>query len=555
MYKLKLSVVIITILSMFVAEHVFSQQLIPYRKDSKWGFCTADKKQVVKPAFERVEFYENGLARVVNQSRFGVIDETGKELIPCVYRDLKLPSEGMLAVKNEKFECGYVDVNNKTVIPFAYDYASSFYTGAACVKSKTGDCFLIDKTGKKLQSSPGWSKVTDKNKIPAELNTSVFYESNENQLVVKGYTCISKKNEKGELKQYLATADGKQIGQKGYKYIDLEYYRTNPFIKAYDDEKARVYFLLDKDGKEITPGSSNEFSDFSFGAACNANWIIDSTGKVLLESTKISFASNRYVRVNSNDSVMRYYDLKRKAFFPGTFISGGAVCNACAFARSDEGQEVSVSFTTGKKTPLTRLQQSMEEMKTGNTKCSSQKLEVFSRIGFRLLNDSACFDKYYCVDNTGKKTGAVVYNHKLFMNEMADKTGNKKEELSLTRVAPGDFDYVIRESDTLVIIHASQLVRNDKNVILTEPIKKMPVVSEYDIMVNLKGNQVYSVNRDGANAYNSKGELINTFPCYTCDGEVRGSINHQVSYDAKQKLFLTPMGYISADLKTAYFED
>ena len=41
-----------------------AQELIPYRKGDKWGFCTPDKKMVVQPKYDVAWSFSKGLARV-----------------------------------------------------------------------------------------------------------------------------------------------------------------------------------------------------------------------------------------------------------------------------------------------------------------------------------------------------------------------------------------------------------------------------------------------------------------------------------------------------------
>ncbi|MDP2387339.1 MAG: WG repeat-containing protein [Bacteroidota bacterium] len=532
---------------------VCGQDLIPYHKGNLQGFCTTDKSLIVKPQYEKVTLFKKGYALVIKNNKLGMIDEKGEELIPCLYTDLHPVSEGLLMAKNEKLLYGYIDLNNKVVIPFQYEYASDFYRGIACVKMKNGNHYLIDKTGKKAAINPGWKEYKDVF-VPGEVKLKVFYEAIPEPHLVKGVFIVGKKNGKGS-KKFLSNG-GKQIGTKGYDEIDLQYLEGNPLIRVVENKKAG---FINMSGKEIvSPVYNSAFSDFFYGLAYNQNCIVDTSGKVVLDSVVIHYASDRFVRVKYNDSTMRYYDLKRRAFFPGVFVWGSSVSNGIAFAQTDDDREVSVNLLTGKKRELTEVQKKTEKFRGDDafsTLWTKEKLGVHSRMGFRFLNDSTCFDKYYIVDINGKPTGAIVHSFNQFLNSMTDKNGNKKEELALTRVTPNDFDCVITDADTLIILNSTPVLRNEKNVISTDPINKKTLSADQSVVIDLNGNVRYEVNVDGAKAFDKKGGLINTFPCYTCDGEVKGLINHRISYDRELKMFLSPMGYISTDFKTAYFED
>lgn len=537
-----------------------AQNLIPYHKGDNWGFCTVDKKVVVKPSYERVELFKNGYALVVKGNKLGMINEKGEELIPCLYKDLAHLKNGLIKAKNEELLYGYIDSTNKVVVPFQYDYASDFNKGIACVRLKKGDCFLIDKKGKKIGDNPDWIKTTWPEYFLPDVVETACYAAREVPPVVNGLSYLKKKNEKGDLRAFLVDDKGKQLSKRGYIDINLYLYKISnqPFIEVFDYNKGNLYGLIDRNGKEIVTMQRSRFSDFYFGLAYNQNCIIDTTGKVLLDSVAIYYASDRFVRVKYNDTTMRYYDLKRKTFFPGVFVWGSSVSNGVAFTKTDEGHEVSVNLMTGKKKELTEVQKRLEKFRDDdalNTPWGSGLLAMHSKMRFRFLNDSVCFDKYYITDNNGTPTGAVVYSYRKFMNSITDKNGNKKEELTFTKVTPDIFGYAITDSDTLIILNSFPVLRDAKNVVKTDPVNMSVLSSDQTMVIDLNGKIRYEVNMDGAKAFDKMGNLINTFPCYTCDGAVKGIINHRISYDPELKMFLSPMGYISTDFKTAYFEE
>jgi len=50
-----------------------AQELIPYRKGDKWGFCTPDKKVVVQPKYDDgIRFFDEGLAWVLLNGKWGL---------------------------------------------------------------------------------------------------------------------------------------------------------------------------------------------------------------------------------------------------------------------------------------------------------------------------------------------------------------------------------------------------------------------------------------------------------------------------------------------------
>jgi hypothetical protein len=60
---------------------------------------------------------------------YGYVDKTGKEVIPCKFRDASTFKDGYAYVKDADGRVGYIDVNGNTVIPFNYEYAYGYGEG------------------------------------------------------------------------------------------------------------------------------------------------------------------------------------------------------------------------------------------------------------------------------------------------------------------------------------------------------------------------------------------------------------------------------------------
>lgn len=101
--------------------------------------------------YDNVMNFDEGLAAVKLNSKWGFIDITGREVVPCKYENAYGFGfrKGMACVKlNGKY--GFVDKTGQEVIPRKYDEAHDFSEGLAAVKqnSKWG---FIDNTGKFLR--------------------------------------------------------------------------------------------------------------------------------------------------------------------------------------------------------------------------------------------------------------------------------------------------------------------------------------------------------------------------------------------------------------------
>jgi hypothetical protein len=92
--------------------------------------------------------FRNGLARNLFNTKYGFIDQTGKEIIPPRFDATDKFSEGLAAVQITK-EWGYIDTKGELVIKLTgISQAHAFHKGLAEVVTREGRWGYIDKTGK-----------------------------------------------------------------------------------------------------------------------------------------------------------------------------------------------------------------------------------------------------------------------------------------------------------------------------------------------------------------------------------------------------------------------
>jgi hypothetical protein len=122
--------------------------------DKKYGFIGGFGETITPLIFDSsYQYFNEDLVQVEQNNKFGMINLTGELVIPCQYEQIKICSEGLIAVENSKIECGYIDKNNSIVIPFGkYLGHSSFNNGLAKVFDiKKGKEVYINKSGKELE--------------------------------------------------------------------------------------------------------------------------------------------------------------------------------------------------------------------------------------------------------------------------------------------------------------------------------------------------------------------------------------------------------------------
>ncbi len=123
------------------------------------GHITANlKRPRLSPEMAYVDdLPSEGLFRVResswNSNRFGLVDLTGKTVLPPSFVELGPFSEGLAyaqkAATNGHKLVGYIDKTGQFVIPAIYDECSSFSDGTAIAHAK-GNTLLLDKKGKIL---------------------------------------------------------------------------------------------------------------------------------------------------------------------------------------------------------------------------------------------------------------------------------------------------------------------------------------------------------------------------------------------------------------------
>ena len=76
--------------------------------------------ETVMDCFESMKSNEISLYRVCREGKWGYIDKTGREVIPCKYDDASSFSEGLAKVKKSG-KYGFIDKTGREVVPFIYD--------------------------------------------------------------------------------------------------------------------------------------------------------------------------------------------------------------------------------------------------------------------------------------------------------------------------------------------------------------------------------------------------------------------------------------------------
>lgn len=212
--------------------------------------------------------------------KYGLLDSSGKEIIPATYDYVSAVSNGMIIVAQnidndsstgtnqiagyrglDKF--GVIDVKGNEIVPLKYEYIDDFYDGMAMVKSDNQIGF-INTAGKEV--------------IPTQYTTGIFDGIevwSENGYSCKtrfsdGFVCLRK--------------DGKQVVLDTQGNIILERDSTSGFCTGFSEGLAKfrgdgTYGYIDKTGATVIPPTYDVAHDFSEGYAIVGKR--DATGEYL----------------------------------------------------------------------------------------------------------------------------------------------------------------------------------------------------------------------------------------------------------------------------------
>ena len=133
---------------------VFVDGIETTKSDSLYGFRREDGTVLTPNIYRYVDQFTDGYCKVfLDMGKCGLIDSTGEQIVPCIYDDLELPSEGrVLVMKNGRM--GFTDMKGEEVIPLIYPQAGSFHEGCApvlvIIDSFYSACTFVDTMGKQL---------------------------------------------------------------------------------------------------------------------------------------------------------------------------------------------------------------------------------------------------------------------------------------------------------------------------------------------------------------------------------------------------------------------
>lgn len=264
-----------------------------------------------------------GMASVCRDGKWGFIDTSGKEVVPCKYDCVDAFHEGMARVNiggqwcysemdDEQYisggKTGFVDRTGREVIPCQYIYADNFHDDLARVESKENGmsvCFFIDKRGR--QSGPSlkrfYSDVFSEGLAKTYSDGKCGFMDKTGSVVIP---CIY--NDAGDFNEGLARVERNKkwgfVDNAGREVVSCQYSHALDFHEgmaqvwiggewSYDEEEGCDFLsgckigYIDKSGREVIPCQYDYAKNFHDGLACvnvgeKEYGCINKTGRVVI---------------------------------------------------------------------------------------------------------------------------------------------------------------------------------------------------------------------------------------------------------------------------------
>ena len=287
----------------------------------------------IKLKYDLAWDFSDGLARVWKDGKFGFIDTSGREVVPCKYDYAWDFHEGMARVELDADRSvtfnsgwsikvggkwGYVDKTGREIIPCIYEEAYDFSDGLAKVYLEIRDPDMPETDDPFSFTSEGKYLFIDKT------GRVVIENGKDCDIFCDGLARISRDGKTGFVDKYgheviPCRFDGAQVFREGMTVVsedhllpedeqsdEIDYYSTQGFIDKtgmevvpckYDDANAfheglalvksdGRFGFIDKSGSEVIPLQYAWADDFHDGLACVRKehfWgFIDKTGREVL---------------------------------------------------------------------------------------------------------------------------------------------------------------------------------------------------------------------------------------------------------------------------------
>lgn len=225
--------------------------VVPVQKDKKHGLIDRTGKMVVPLIYEDLGLIRHGIAYFKQNGKYGYINARGNIIVPAKYKDkafipLKIgifPVSIELSKSFSKQVWGLIDSTGREITPFKYDKIETI--------SENGENGLIMV---ELNEKRGFVNTMGKEIVPPEFY-SVFY--NKDQKVIETF---KKDEQKRELRGFYSL-DGTEIAP--CRYFSTTTFKDNVAYGLYNNQ----YWVIHRSGKQVALPKEYKYFEFNDGMA------------------------------------------------------------------------------------------------------------------------------------------------------------------------------------------------------------------------------------------------------------------------------------------------
>lgn len=147
------------------------------------GFNLVDKNTLLRfttEAYKNIRKFDKANLSMLKGDKWGLLDYTGKEVLPPSYNELLFSSEGLIGVKYDNNKYGFIDKKGKVQITFEYSEINPFKSGMAIVSKGNNKYGIINKFNAKIAPCifKGVKYVEDTNLYEITDTTNIVYNLN-----------------------------------------------------------------------------------------------------------------------------------------------------------------------------------------------------------------------------------------------------------------------------------------------------------------------------------------------------------------------------------------
>ncbi|WP_304334222.1 WG repeat-containing protein [Conchiformibius steedae] len=163
--------------------------LASVQQNGKWGVINKSGKVVIPFQYDEYLTFSEGLAGAGKNGRWGFINKSAKVVIPFQYDNALEFKEGLTLVK-QNGRWGVINKSGKVVAPIQYDGITRGYPGGWIAVKKNGKWGFINKSGKvviPIQYDGFFDFKDGDERIEVEQNGNRFYIDKQGRYIANGY--------------------------------------------------------------------------------------------------------------------------------------------------------------------------------------------------------------------------------------------------------------------------------------------------------------------------------------------------------------------------------